>query len=173
MHEKLKTGSNMKIVTSFLLIILALGCAKPPTSGNPHFVGRITAMIAKDGQSVLIAWKEAGLGDNVNVEYEASAAGTATYVCVNQGGQCPNADNKATVSGPVMATVTLSSGQNGTISGNLVLLPPSAGDFTCPGNQTMVLSEVSFTDIAIVDVTNSITGIASPDELSTVLFTCP
>lgn len=164
----------MKTIISFLLAtLLVLGCAKPPTSGSPHFVGRITATLSLDSQNVLVTWKEAGLGNNVNIEYEASAQGTATYVCVNAGGQCPNADNKTTVSGPVVATVTLSSGQNGTIEGSLVLSHPGAGDFVCPGNQILTLAEISFTDIVIMDLTNSITGTASPDELGATLFTCP
>jgi hypothetical protein len=161
----------MKKIALFFLIIAALGCAKKPAS--PHFVGNVTAVLSKDGQSVMVSWKEAGIGNNQNIDYEASAAGTATYVCVNAGGQCPNAANKVTVSGPVVAAVTLSSGQNGQIVGSLVLLPPGAGTFSCPGGQSLTLAEVSYSDILLEDVTNSVSANADPDALSATPFTCP
>lgn len=154
-----------------LLTAALLGCAKK--AGSPHFVGKVTAVLAKDGQSVMVNWKEAGLGNNQNIDYEASAAGVATYVCVNAGGQCPNAANKVTVSGPVVATVTLSSGQNGQIVGSLVLLPPGAGTFSCPGDQTLTLADVSYSDILLEDVTNSVSASADPDALAATLFVCP
>jgi hypothetical protein len=79
-----------------------------------HFVGRCTATLEANGD-LTVTWKEAGLGDNQLIDYLASADGTATYVCVNNGGECPNAANKITVSGPVSAKGTFSSGQNGQI----------------------------------------------------------
>lgn len=164
----------MKNIITFLLAMMVIfGCAKPPQQGNPHFVGRVVAVLAKDQQSVLVAWKEAGLGDNQNIDYEASAEGTATYVCVNKSGNCPNAANKVTVNGPVVATVTLASDQNGAIEGSLVLLPPGPGEFDCPGGQTLTLANVSFSNIQIKDVTNSVAAVATPDGLGATIFVCP
>lgn len=160
-----------KFITFMALLAFVAGCAKQPS--KPHFVGDVSAILTKDRQSVIVTWKEAGLGNNVNIDYEASGNGTATYVCVNAGGQCPNAANKATVSGPVISSITLSSGQNGQIVGTLVLFPPGPGAFACPGGQTMTLSEFGLTGIQIRDITNNLTGTAIPDKLSAVLFTCP
>ena len=161
----------MKVYKILFILAIVMGCAKQPA--GPHFVGNTSAVLAKDGQSVLITWKEAGLRNTVSIDYEASAAATATYVCVNNSGRCPNAENKQTVSGPVTATVVLSSDQNGQISGTMVLLAPGAGDFACPGGQLMMLSEVHYSDIAIADLTNGITENTEPDALSAVPFTCP
>lgn len=138
---------------------------------SPHFVGRVTATL--EGDSVRVAWKEAGLGNNQLINYVASADGTATYVCVNNGGQCPNAANKITVSGPVTAEGTFSSGQNGQITQSLTISPPSAGAFTCPGGQTLRLADVSYSNITITDTTNNVSASATPSSLSATLFVCP
>jgi len=61
------------------------------------------------------------------------------------------------VSGPVSATGTFSSGKNGTISQSLTLSPPSAGSFSCPAGQRLVLAFVSYTNVAITDTTNKVT----------------
>ena len=161
------------ILTSLVIILISAGCAKPPSQGSPHFVGRVTAILAKDQQSVLVAWKEAGLGDNQLVEYQVTADGSSFFVCVTNSGNCPNAENKHPVAGPVISTVTLSSGQNGQIDGSAVLFPPESGDASCPGGQTLTFTEFSLTNIQVTDVTNNVTAVATPDSLSTTLFVCP
>jgi hypothetical protein len=142
------------------------------SAASPHFVGQVTATIDPSTGNLTVSWKEAGLGNNQNIDYLATANATATYVCVNNGGQCPNAANKQTVQGPVSAPGTFNSGQNGQITGSLTVSPPAATPF-CPGGQTEVLSEVTYTDIQITDVTNNITKTAVPSSLSATLFTCP
>lgn len=138
---------------------------------SPHFVGNVTAKLTDD--SVQVCFKEAGLGSNALIDYTANANATATFVCVNNGGQCPNAANKTTVSGPVSASGTFSSGKNGTISQCLTIAPPDAGGFTCPSGQTLTLSEVSYTSISITDVTNGVSRAATPSSLSATPFACP
>jgi hypothetical protein len=140
-------------------------------AASPHFVGKVTATL--EGSNVRVAFKEAGLGNNQLITYVASAEGTATYVCVNNGGQCPNAANKVTVSGPVSATGTFNSGDNGQITQSLTLSPPSAGSFTCPGGQTLTLADVSYTNITITDTTNNVSAAATPSSLSATVFVCP
>jgi hypothetical protein len=138
---------------------------------NAHFVGKVTATLV--GDNVQVCWKEAGLGNNQLITYTASADGTATFVCVNNGGQCPNAANKITVSGPVSATGTFSSGQNGQITQCLTIEPPGPGGFQCPSGQDLTLAEVSFTNITITDVTNGRSKAAAPVTLSATVFVCP
>jgi len=137
---------------------------------NPHFI-KVTATL-DDGNAV-VSWKEAGLGDNQRIDYVASADATATFHCVNGGGQCPNADNKVTVSGPVTATGTFTSGKNGQITASLTLEPPGAGSFTCPSGQNLTLTEISYSNIKITDLTTGITQTATPSALSATLFVCP
>ena len=159
----------------FLVIVAALFFAGGVTrASSPHFVGNVTATLV--GNDVQVCWKEAGLGDNQNISYEASAFVTATFHCVNGGGNCPNAANKVTISGPVTATGTFASGKNGQITACLTLeapAPPDPGDFSCPGGQTLTLSEISFSNITIKDTTNSVTKAATPSAISATLFVCP
>lgn len=155
-----------------LVIVAAMAFAGGVTrASSPHFVGKVTATLV--GNNVVVSWKEAGLGNNQNINYVASADATATFNCVNNGGNCPNADNKVTVAGPVTAEGTFSSGQNGSITASLVLEPPGPGDFTCPGNQTVTLSNFSFSNITITDTTNGVSKTATPSAISATVFVCP
>ena len=67
-------------------------------------------------------WKEAGLGDNQNVTYNLKADTTGTWGCVNKGGNHPQASNKEDFSETLNATVTLTSGKNGNITGSLSVM---------------------------------------------------
>ncbi|HYU74294.1 MAG TPA: hypothetical protein VEL31_16620 [Ktedonobacteraceae bacterium] len=123
---------------------------------SPHFISA-SASGPNSAGNLTVSFKESGLGNNALINYVASADATATYACINGGGNHPKATNKETVSGPVSATGTFSSGKNGTISQSLTLNPPSAGDFTCPSGQKLVLAFVSYTNAAITDTTNNVT----------------
>jgi hypothetical protein len=122
---------------------------------SPHFV-RASASLNKDG-TLTVSFKEAGLGTNQLIDYVATADATATYVCVNRGGKNPEAKNKTTVSGPVSATGTFSSGKNGQVTASLTISPPSAGEFSCPNGQDLELAQVTYTNVAITDSTNGVT----------------
>jgi hypothetical protein len=166
----MRNAFNRRVVlVTTIVAALASGAV---WAASPHFVGKVTATIVHTSD-VQVCWKEAGLGDNQNISYIASASGTATYVCVNNGGQCPNAANKVTVNGPVSAAGTFASGKNGSISACLTFSAPSAGSFTCPGGQTLTLSQVSYTGIQVTDDTNAITEPATPSSLAVTSFTCP
>jgi hypothetical protein len=152
--------------------LLALVLTMTVLAANPHFIGQPTAEF--DGtDSVRVSWKEAGLGDNQQITYVATATASATFVCVNNGGQCPNAANKTTVNGPVSAIGIFSSGKNGQITASLTIHAPDAGGFMCPNGQNLVLSEVSFSNIQVTDATNAVTASAKPSTFSATLFTCP
>jgi|SRR5262245_9755622 len=155
-----------KTVLSALALAWFIGLA---WAASPHFVGKVTASLTDT--DVAVCFKEAGLGNNQNISYAASANATATYVCVNNGGNCPNAANKRTVSGPVIAQGTFNSGQNGSISQCLTLSPPGPGNFSCPGGQTLTLNAVSYTNLAITDTTTPVgPKTASPSSLSAGAF---
>jgi hypothetical protein len=121
---------------------------------SPHFV---SASASTSGANLVVKFKEAGLGTNQLINYEATADATATYVCVNNGGGNPSAKNKTTVSGPVSATGAFSSGKNGSVSASLTLSPPGPGSFSCPNGQDLELAQVTYTNVAITDTTNGIT----------------
>src|SRR5512132_2432454 len=136
-------------VTLFVSVLLAL-MSSPAWAVSPHFV-RADANLS--GANLVVSFKEAGLGTNQLITYEA----TAVYVCVNRGGGNPSASNKTTVSGPVTATGTFSSGKNGQVTASLTLTPPGPGGFTCPPGQRSQIAEVTYTNVAITDTTNGVT----------------
>src|SRR5437773_7983571 len=106
-------------------VLLMAAMASPALATSPHF---ISASAHLNGVNLVVAFKEAGLGTNQLIDYLASADATATYVCVNNGGGNPSASNKTTVSGPVTAPGTFSSGKNGNVVASLTLSPPGPGD---------------------------------------------
>ncbi len=158
----------IRTATTFAVAIAILAFAAVASAQSPHFV-RASASGPNSAGQLPVSFKEAGLGDNQLITYVASADSTATYACINGGGNHPKATNKETVSGPVSATGTFSSGKNGSISQTLTLNPPSAGSFSCPSGQRLVLASVSYTNVAITDSTNSVTE-SIPGTFSRVFF---
>ena len=75
---------------------------------NPHFINASVSFNSTEG-TVSCNWKEAGLGNNVSIDYVCSADGKAIYACINKGGHNPSASNKETVAGPVSASGTFTS----------------------------------------------------------------
>jgi hypothetical protein len=122
---------------------------------SPHFINA-GGTLNSDG-SATVSFKEAGLGTNQNINYLLSANASATWVCVNKGGNNPSASNKTTVNGPVSASGTFSSGKNGAVTASLKLSPPAVpSDFSCPGGQKLQLASVSYTNIMLSDQTNGV-----------------
>src|SRR5215208_3388462 len=137
-------------VLSMLLLAFAASAA---LAQNEHFV-RASGSLNNNG-SLTVSFKEAGLGTNQLINYTLSADATATYVCVNRGGANPSAQNKTTVSGPVSATGTFSSGRNGQVTASLTLSPPPS-DISCPPGQSLELASVSYTNVVLTDTTNDV-----------------
>src|ERR1041384_6126894 len=115
----------MSKLSKVLGIAVALGllavAATMAFAESPHFISA-SAAIQRGTPNLVVSFKEAGLGNNQNITYVASANATAVYACYNNGGNHPQATNKATVSGPVSASGTFSSGKNGSISASLTLM---------------------------------------------------
>src|SRR5205085_8780543 len=115
-----------------------------------------------DGGDLVVSWKEAGLGNDVTITYTATANATASYACINGGGNHPSASNKETVNGPVSASGSFLSGKNGSITASLTGEEPGAGNFSCPSGQSMVLAGVSYTNVLLTDTING-TYVPLPD----------
>ena len=141
---------------AMLSVLVAAGITASVAFGaNPHFVSASAS--GPDNQGKLaVNFKEAGLGDNQLINYLASADATATYACINGGGNHPQAANKVTVSGPVVAPGTFRSGKNGSISQSLTLSPPDKGAFSCPNGQKLVLAYVQYVNVGIADLTTPV-----------------
>ena len=140
------------LLSASLLAIFAFATTAQAVS--PHFV---QASAHLSGTNLVVDFKEAGLGTNQLITYTASADSTVTYVCVNRGGANPSASNKTTISGPVSASGSFSSGKNGQVTASLTLNPPGPGSFSCPSGQSLQIAQVSYTNVAITDTTNGIT----------------
>ena len=46
--------------------------------------------------------------------------------------------------------------KNGRVVASLSTAPPSAGAFSCPGGQQLVLASVAYTNIVLTDTTNNV-----------------
>jgi hypothetical protein len=154
------------LTASLMMLMIVILMVAPAMAANPHF---IFANAAIDGSgNLVVSWKEAGLGNNQNIIYEAGATqATATYACINGGGKNPSAANKRDESGPVSETGTFSSGRNGQITASLTVAPP-ASTLECPPGQRHVLAAVSYSGIYVQDTTNDIRADV-PGTLSKVL----
>jgi hypothetical protein len=137
------------LALAFMAVALT---AQQALAVSPHF---IFARAELSGTNLVVSFKEAGLGTNQLITYVANADATATYVCVNRGGGNPSAQNKTTVSGPVSATGTFSSGKNGQVTASLTVQPPFE-DIGCPPGQSQELASVTYTGVVLTDTTNNV-----------------
>jgi len=152
MRKSLRMTTGIAVVCCAALSFWAATAAA--TSGA-HFFS--TSVSINDSGALVVSWDEAGVGQ-ATVNYTLTAAGTATYACINGGGNHPQAANKATVNGPVSAAGSFPATKNGRVTGSLSAGPPSAGGFSCPSGQTFVLASVSYTNIVLTDTTNGVTA---------------
>lgn len=120
-----------------LLAIIAL-LAPPVAAGSPHFVGACTK--TQDGNTLTVHCKEAGLGNEAQVNVTISA----TALCINNGGKHPRAVNKASVSSTTNQPV-----QNGKADYTVTLTASFQPDCSPP-------MTVQFTDVTVTDNTNGI-----------------
>jgi hypothetical protein len=148
-----------RLLASLVALVALAGTSTAAFAVSPHFISA-TGTLNANG-SLTVNFKEAGLGTNQNINYALTADGTATWVCVNNGGANPSAQNKTTVHGPVTATGTFNSGKNGNVTASLTVNPPPS-DITCPKGQSLELASVSYTNVMLTDTTNGI-SISLPD----------
>jgi hypothetical protein len=124
-----------------------------------------TSSVNNDG-SLTVSFDERGLGEG-NIDYILTAHVDATFACINGGGKNPSAANKRTISSEVSTTGSFES-KNGRVVASLTTSAPSAGDFTCPNGQRLVLASASYTNIVLTDTTNG--SSTTVDDASRVFF---
>jgi hypothetical protein len=135
-------------------LTLAASTSALATQGA-HFQSAPTGTVDNNG-ALVVSWDEAGLG-NGDINYTLAADASATYACINGGGNHPKASNKETVHGQVTAGGSFQS-KNGRVQASLTTGPLSAGSFACPSGQTLVLACVSYSGIVLTDTTNNVTA---------------
>lgn len=149
-----KSLSQMRIVTVLAMLGLFMASVTSVFADNPHFV---SASATRSGNNLVVSFKEAGLGTNQQITIQVSAFATATYECINGGGNHPKASNKETVSSTETTSGTFNSGKNGTVNSSLTISPPGPGNFSCPSGQTLVGPiDVSYTNVTVTDTTNDV-----------------
>jgi hypothetical protein len=128
------------------LIALAMMALIVPAAfaGSPHFVNDIS--ITRDGNSLSVSGKEAGLGDETQVHIVV----TADAQCINPGTKHPKAGNKESFSAEGDFPV-----QNGKADFSLTLTATFQPDCTPP--MTVVFSNVTVTDVTH-DISQSFPG---------------
>jgi hypothetical protein len=149
-----------------MLAMLVMG-ATAALADSPHFISEGTASITSAGAYNVSNFKEAGLGNTVSTEaITLSATATATYACINGGGNHPKATNKQSATGQVSNTGSFPV-RNGSTTGTLSVGPPPAGPFTppCSPPQTVALVSVSYTNVML-------TGLAGDTSAEPNLSAC-
>jgi len=150
-----------------MLLAMLVMAASAAFADSPHFISEGTASITSSGAYHVANFKEAGLGNTVSTEaITLSATATATYACINGGGNHPKASNKQSVTGQVSNTGSFPV-RNGQTTGSLSVGPPPAGPFTppCSPPQTVALVFVSYTNV-------SLTGLAGDTSAEPSLSAC-
>ncbi len=123
-----------------VLIVAAVALVVPVAwAGSPHFVDD-TVTAARTGDSLTVSGKEAGLGDEAQVNIQV----TATALCINPGGNHPKAVNKEDVAAEGTFPV-----QNGKANFSLTLTATFQPECSPP-------MTVEFTDVTVTDLTNDI-----------------
>jgi hypothetical protein len=153
-------------IAVFAVLLLVVLTTTAALADAPHF---ISASASVDSAGNLVAkFKEAGLGTTVSTEQiTLTANSTATYACINGGGNHPKASNKETVSGPVSASGAFPV-RNGQTTGSLSVGPTGPGSFSCPSGQKLVLAFVSYTNVLLTGLMGDTANI--PGTFSACLF---
>jgi hypothetical protein len=135
---------------------LTLGVGAALATNGAHFFSA-TGSVADNG-ALQVSWDEAGVG-NALVNYTLSTDASATYACINGGGNHPKAANKQSVNGPLTSPSIGFQPENGRVTvTNAISLGPLSSTLTCPSGQTFVLACVSYTNITLTDTTNGATA---------------
>lgn len=129
---------RIAILACFAMLFSLVGTS-PAWAGSPHFVSN-TVTATRDGNTLTVSGKEAGLGDEAQVHIVV----TATAECINPGSNHPKAANKESISAEGTFPV-----QNGKANFRLTVTATFQPD--CSPPMTVV-----FTNIVVTDTTNNI-----------------
>ena len=121
------------------LAIVALAIAPAALADSPHYVKGPTATV--DGNSLVVSWKAAGLGNTVTtVDFNLTGTVDTTSQCFTKSGNPVNGVPKSETIN-VNATGTFPV-RNGQTTGTLTVEPIST--LTCTGNQEVRILSATF-----------------------------
>ena len=136
MHKKL-----IALLAALLASFVVAGgmVSSPALADSPHYVKGPTATV--DGNSLVVSWKAAGLGNTVtSVDFALTGTVTTTSQCFTKSGNPVNGVPKTETIG-VNATGTFPV-RNGQTTGSLTIAPIST--LQCTGNQQARILSASF-----------------------------
>jgi hypothetical protein len=135
---------------------------------NPHF---IFATSSVDGNGALVVnFKEAGLGDNQNIDYTVTGDQNASFAYMNNGGNTVQGTPFNAVD-TTLASGTFTSGKNGQITATLTSAAPSpsADDLKIAnGNGWKLITDITYTNLALNDTTNGVSTTVPDAEFHSV-----
>jgi hypothetical protein len=129
-----------RVLFVFAAVLSTAALAVPAAfADNPHYVQGPTATV--QGNSLVISWKAAGLGNTVtSVDFNLSGTVTTTSQCFTRSGNPVQGVPKSDTIN-VNATGTFAV-RNGQTTGSFTISPLST--LTCTGNQVVRILSVSF-----------------------------
>jgi hypothetical protein len=138
------------------VLMMAFGAGMASATSGAHFFSA-SGSVADNG-ALQVSWDEAGVG-NAQVNYTLSTDASATYACINGGGNHPKAANKQSVNGPLTSPEVGFQPRNGRVTvTNAISVGPLPSTLMCPSGQTFVLACVSYSNITLTDTTNGVTA---------------
>jgi hypothetical protein len=146
--------------------VLALAFAGPAIADAPKF--QSTSSSVDSAGALVASFDQRGLG-NENIDYTLTADASAVFACINGGGKHPQAANKETINAEVSAAGSFEP-KNGRVQASLSAGPPSAGAFSCPSGQRLVLASVSYTNVELTDTTNGVSASLADASRTLVAF---
>jgi hypothetical protein len=124
----------MRKLAALIATLGLLLTASTAVAGSPHFVG--TPTVTKAGNTLTVAGKEAGLGNETQVHIVA----TVQAACLNRGGNFPQAANKQTIA--VAGDFPVQSGH----ADFSLVLGPAIFKPRCSPPMTVVFGDVTVSD---------------------------
>jgi hypothetical protein len=139
----------MAILSLLVTVLIGLG-APSARADSPQFL-RADATILTNTGSLMVVFKETGLGLTALDETVTLRVGfaAAEYQCFNGGGKHPSANNKQTVA----TSLTLMQRfpvTNGETTGRFVTGPVPRGTFSCPNGQDLYLVNVTYARMTVI-----------------------
>jgi hypothetical protein len=167
------TRSRIAILTAAVAAVamLAFGAGTASATNGAHFF-KATGSVNDDG-ALVVTWDEAGLGQQL-VNYTVTTQASATYACINGGGNHPKAANKESLNGPLSTPTFSEQPENGRVKASSPALGPLPSTLECPSGQTFVLACVSYTSIVLTDTTNNVsTDVGDVSRTFVAIKGCP
>jgi hypothetical protein len=132
----------------FAILAAAAAAVSTAWAISPHFISA-TGTVNTDG-ALVVAFKEAGLGDDVPINYTLATQAAASYQCFNSGNNAPQGQPYQVPDQSITATAQFNSGKNGQVNGSLTAGPPDPAPaeavLKCvsSGNKKLCLMSVSY-----------------------------